>query len=99
MRKMKVACYRAIRMLNPDQVFMAGNVISIQEFYLRVHNVTASACDNRCAGRHEKIHGIVPRVSSGSMTNCLSNPETPPYFIRQNVKRCLLCGEDTAVRR
>jgi hypothetical protein len=55
MRQVKVACNSTIRMLNPDQVEMVGDGVSIQEFHFRVHDLPASACDNRSAGWHDKI--------------------------------------------
>jgi hypothetical protein len=81
-------------MLNPDQVEMVGDRVSIQESHFEVHNLSASARDNQSAGWHDKIHRVVLRAS---VTSCLDNPETPPYLIGQNVLRLLLGGKDTAV--
>ena len=50
-----IASHGSIRMLNPDQVLMAEDVVSFQETHLQIHNLSASAGDDPSAGWHGKI--------------------------------------------
>ncbi len=82
-----ITCHRFIRVLDPDQVLMAEDVVSFEETHLKIHNLATSARDNGSAGWHGKIYGVVLRAS---MAGRFGNPETPTYFVGQNVGRCLL---------
>lgn len=90
MREMKVACYGTVVVLNPDQVEMVGGSVAIREAHFGVHNLPAPTGDNWSTNRHYEVNRV---ILCASVTSRFGNLESLPYFVGQNISRCLWAGK------